>query len=468
MGLVQRIAAKETGVEAGYFGKVSTEGDFVSDGLSRTLRDRLDRWLQQVIAESRRTLGEEWTERFDRMPARCFALGPAITGGAALRGVMVPSRDRVGRRFPLIALARLDRYRGTLAELCAADGWYAAAAATVGSAGRDGAALGRVRETLEGLPPQMPAVGLRLFRRADPDHARSCWWRLGDGGERLVVDDLPGATDFTAMLGAPRPPPERRVVPPRSAVPLPARQVVPAAPVVRPRPVQASPERAVLAVSASGATHPGTRWRINADAVGRLDRPRILALADGIGDGAEAAAAARLVVERLDRLAAPDTPGEALQVVKGALGHADALMRAGRAASSDEGSGTGVVALVTGANRFAVVWAGDARAYLLRDGTMRLLTRDHVEVGLRRRLSRHVGGPGQFHPDTIEEAAAHGDRLLLCTRSLVQTLGERAVAEALIAGAAAARLIEDALIGGVSENVSAVVADVRLPADASG
>lgn len=86
----------------GYFGKVSTLGDFVSRGLPDALVAAWDAWLQQCIHASRQQLGDKWLDRYLTSPVWRFAIAPGILGPEGLGGVMMPSVDRVGRYFPLM------------------------------------------------------------------------------------------------------------------------------------------------------------------------------------------------------------------------------------------------------------------------------------------------------------------------------------------------------------------------------
>jgi len=84
----------------GFYGKMPATGDFVTRRLPGDFVRVWDRWLAQHIVP---LFGSEaWDER---IPLR-FISGPAAFGGAA--GVLLPSRDRVGRRFPLSVVAPMS------------------------------------------------------------------------------------------------------------------------------------------------------------------------------------------------------------------------------------------------------------------------------------------------------------------------------------------------------------------------
>ena len=102
----------------GFFGKLPARGDFLRADLPRSFTDPLDLWLQGVLSASRETFGDDWGRMWDEAPGWCFALPAGACGPAPAIGVMLPSRDAVGRGFPLI-VARL----GAVSEPDAATFW---------------------------------------------------------------------------------------------------------------------------------------------------------------------------------------------------------------------------------------------------------------------------------------------------------------------------------------------------------
>ncbi|MGL4461092.1 MAG: PP2C family protein-serine/threonine phosphatase, partial [Planctomycetia bacterium] len=127
--------------------------------------------------------------------------------------------------------------------------------------------------------------------------------------------------------------------------------------------------------------------------------------------------------------------------------------------------------------------AGDSRAYLLRGGSSRRLTRDHtllqemIDSGLmpeesnarsrfRNAVSNAVGGPTPgVEVDTATVQLRRGDALLFCTDGLNKAVTE-SEAEALLtqsAGdpvAAAHQLVALANVRGAPDNVTVLVAYV--------
>ncbi|HEX7686978.1 MAG TPA: type VI secretion system-associated protein TagF, partial [Burkholderiaceae bacterium] len=85
----------------GFYGKLPSEGDFVSRRLPWEFTSAWDDWLQQGMQASRGALGERWLELYLSAPVWRFQLAPGVCGPLAWRGLFFASVDRVGRYFPL-------------------------------------------------------------------------------------------------------------------------------------------------------------------------------------------------------------------------------------------------------------------------------------------------------------------------------------------------------------------------------
>ena len=126
----------------------------------------------------------------------------------------------------------------------------------------------------------------------------------------------------------------------------------------------------------SAATDPGAR-PYNEDAY--IDRPDLglWAVADGVGGHRDGNVASGCIVAALEAIPAGLDAGEALAAVRQAMDAVHADLRR-RAAGSIVAST--VVVLLARDGHFACLWAGDSRAYLLRDGHLTQITRDHSMV----------------------------------------------------------------------------------------
>jgi protein phosphatase len=144
-----------------------------------------------------------------------------------------------------------------------------------------------------------------------------------------------------------------------------------------------------------------------------------------------------------------------------------------------KGMGTTLSMAISLGDDLIVAHVGDSPVYLLREGRLHRLTKDHTVAQERRGfdpdaarfrnvLTRAIGIPeAGGGPDVERYRLADGDRLLLCTDGLPDMVGDEDIArelgQARTADDATRRLIELALAGGGRDNVTAVVASYRIP-----
>jgi serine/threonine protein phosphatase PrpC len=234
------------------------------------------------------------------------------------------------------------------------------------------------------------------------------------------------------------------------------------------------------------ASHVGTVRAENEDAF--VDRPEagLWAVADGAGGHADGAGASAAVARALAGIDATLSAGAMAAEVDARLDSAHADLRRGLGAD-EPGSASTVVVLIFRQDVYVALWAGDSRLYLLRDGALTQLTRDHslvqelldggaiteAEAGNHPHgnvITRAVGGGNDaLELARVGAAALPGDRFLLCSDGLTRVVGEDELA-VLLAGpdfdGLAGRLIAAALARHARDNVTAVVVDF-LGADQS-
>ncbi|MFL6674178.1 MAG: type VI secretion system-associated protein TagF [Massilia sp.] len=85
----------------GFYGKLSSHGDFLARRLPPAFVALWDGWLQACMQGSREQLGAAWLDAYLTGPVWRFALAPGVCDSQAWAGVLMPSVDRVGRHFPL-------------------------------------------------------------------------------------------------------------------------------------------------------------------------------------------------------------------------------------------------------------------------------------------------------------------------------------------------------------------------------
>jgi len=112
--------------ETGFFGKIPSQGDFVTRRLPGGFVQVWDAWLQRCSSYGREALGADWEQLYRDAPIWWFLLAPGTCGDSSWAGLIQPSVDRVGRLFPLTVAAELSGDLDVLETLVAARTWYAA------------------------------------------------------------------------------------------------------------------------------------------------------------------------------------------------------------------------------------------------------------------------------------------------------------------------------------------------------
>lgn len=195
----------------------------------------------------------------------------------------------------------------------------------------------------------------------------------------------------------------------------------------------------------------------------------VAAIADGVGGAAAGREAAEYTVRGLlsDYYATSETWAvpKSLETVLGALNRW--LISHAAARREMAGMATTLSALVLRGNRWHVCHVGDTRIYLLRDGTLRCLTEDHVwdHPEMRHVLRRAVGLDAHFVVDHGEGELKPGDVFLLVCDGVWNSLGDARMRDMLVHHAdaqdAAADLTSSAVRKGAQDNCSAIVVKVH-------
>lgn len=480
----------------GWYGKLPSHGDFLQRRTPDAFVRTWDAWLQECIARSREQLADDWLRTYLTSPVWRFFLSDGVIGASSCAGVLLPSVDRVGRYFPLTIFAELPADLPPMAVAIHGREWLktieALALAALESEDfsieefdasllASAEALGRIEQYYgldlgEAFPesardwrvPMTSADRMAaslidplmhsLARRLRP---LTVWWT--DGSERvgascLLCQALPSPERFVAML-----------------------------------------DGGWQAAGWTGefgdlhtATHETFRYRIESAAASdtgpvramnqdrALERPEagLWAVADGMGGHSRGDYASQLTVDVLAGVEPAATLGAALESVRTGLERAnDDLQRAALGVAANGRTGSTIVVLCIRHQEWGVLWAGDSRAYLLRDRDLSALTRDHTadaeltenfDAGApppsSGEITRAVGGHETLLLDRMTGHVQLGDRLLLCSDGVHGVLAHEQIAAALreeeAAQAAVARLLKAAIESGSRDNVSAVVVDI--------
>ena len=209
-------------------------------------------------------------------------------------------------------------------------------------------------------------------------------------------------------------------------------------------------------------------------------RPPLFVVADGMGGHAAGEVASEIAVNTISELAPDHADAEALgRAVEEA--NRD-IINAAISGKGREGMGTTVTAAILERNHLVIAQVGDSRAYLLHNGEMTQLTRDHslmanmIEAGQitpeearfhpnRSVITRALGNDPDTIPDLYEINVEDGDRLLLCSDGLYSMLEDDEIAAVMRRVSdpqrCAAVLVNGAIAAGGHDNVTVIVADAE-------
>ena len=208
--------------------------------------------------------------------------------------------------------------------------------------------------------------------------------------------------------------------------------------------------------------------------------PPLFAVADGMGGHEAGEVASEIVVSTLAELAPAHPDAEALtRAVEAANLN---VLRAPSQGIGREGMGTTLTAAMLEGERLLIAQVGDSRAYLLHQGSLQQITRDHslmadmIEAGHltpeearvhpnRSVITRAIGSDTHLLPDIYELNVDAGDRLLLCSDGLNAMVEDSDIENIMRRTQdpqkCASNLVDAALQNGGVDNVTVVVVDVQ-------
>lgn len=232
---------------------------------------------------------------------------------------------------------------------------------------------------------------------------------------------------------------------------------------------------------AYGLTEVGKVRKHNEDAIGLNDEAQIWVVADGMGGHEAGDFASQSIVAAVkdipsgDLLARVDAMEATLQQV-----NADLVKRGQEKGGKTIGST--VIACIADLANVVIAWAGDSRAYLVRNGEMEQINEDHSFVGELVRagtiteeeaeahpaanvVTRAVGGDTRLCVDYQYEKLSVGDRVMLCSDGVSKEVPAAKIAEVLSSAETpkdACEELRDAVFAGrASDNLSVIVIEAR-------
>jgi len=217
----------------------------------------------------------------------------------------------------------------------------------------------------------------------------------------------------------------------------------------------------------------------------------VMIVADGMGGHAGGEQASRMAITGLVKMVLdrPDwifrldqaVVADVRQRSKDRVQNLDTLLRKHGEEDRDlHGMGTTLTSVRNMGRELHIVHVGDSRAYLLRNGRLHRLTRDHTYVQLlidsgelskedaagfngRHILVNALGGSNEgVEVDLDQVALSSGDRVLMCSDGLTDMVDDDTICQVLVerreSHEACRRLVDLALERGGKDNVTVVVA----------
>jgi serine/threonine protein phosphatase PrpC len=223
-------------------------------------------------------------------------------------------------------------------------------------------------------------------------------------------------------------------------------------------------------------TDTGRQRQANEDSY--FARAPLFAVADGMGGAQAGEVASRIAARAFERkrTVSREEPAEG-QLEKIAQQANREIHKLAQEDSSRAGMGTTLTAALLRDDEVALGHVGDSRAYLLRDGQLKRLTKDHSLVEELRRQGRLTEEQAEEHPqrsiitralgpepsvnvDTMTFPARDGDVFLLCSDGLTTMVSDEQIREILVSSrnlrAAVNKLVDAANQGGGRDNITAV------------
>jgi serine/threonine protein phosphatase PrpC len=211
--------------------------------------------------------------------------------------------------------------------------------------------------------------------------------------------------------------------------------------------------------------------------------PHLLAMADGMGGHAGGEVASSLVIGSLVEL-----DGQALSTRDASQALLDHIHAANHELGEMihdnprlDGMGTTLIAMLRARDTMVLAHIGDSRAFMLRDGTVTQITKDHsfvqslVDEGRispeeasthpqRSLVTRVLTGSEDDEPDLVVRQGRAGDRYLIASDGLTDYVARETVEEVLAdtpnPARCAERLVGLALKAGAPDNVTVVIGDL--------
>ena len=199
-----------------WYGKLPSGGDFLKRRFPEALLQQWTSWFQVGLLH-RQESDRQDDRQFASAPVWNFVVPPMLGSQQIQMGCLLPSRDNVGRLYPLCALMTFSPSQWAQQQLAMAGEWYQQLGRTLLNAVRESWPAAQLDQVLLSLPlapvPQrqseiLDVIGYQdrpstlSWRRVsdcfDPQHYTSFWWTNQVDGNPLYTHVHSG--NFTGQL----------------------------------------------------------------------------------------------------------------------------------------------------------------------------------------------------------------------------------------------------------------------------
>lgn len=215
----------------------------------------------------------------------------------------------------------------------------------------------------------------------------------------------------------------------------------------------------------------------NEDALLVAPQVGIYVVADGMGGHEAGRLASTMIVEELAAVAPAASAAQLLTQCEKKIAEANRRIRTASEQRGGAVIGSTIASLLIYHRFFACVWSGDSRIYLIRNGAITQLTRDHTEVedlieqGVLTRdealrwprrnvITRAIGVCDEPELELVDGALTLDDTFLLCSDGLTTYFADEEIlrgVEGVAAQAACDELLRQTLQRGGADNITIVV-----------
>ncbi|MCF6281089.1 MAG: Stp1/IreP family PP2C-type Ser/Thr phosphatase [Candidatus Polarisedimenticolaceae bacterium] len=227
-------------------------------------------------------------------------------------------------------------------------------------------------------------------------------------------------------------------------------------------------------------THQGCVRDHNEDAGMEWPEIGLWVVADGMGGHSSGDLASNMIIDHISHLLLPEKLSDIIDLLEDTLEEVNQqLLQTAQQRGGNTTIGSTVVVMLVYNNLALLLWVGDSRAYLFREGQLTRLTQDHTQVeelieqGLLLRedaekhpsaniITRAVGATEDFFVDITSYEIREGDIFLLCSDGLDKEVNEQEISELLgktgSAKQLAQSLLDLTLERGARDNVTITLA----------